>query len=218
MLPNAEIDKSGRIWYLKEKGDLIRIGLTQSTIDEIREECWHILPNFRAKPLKEGVPLFSFETNDRLVSVITPFAGYLVDFSDKAQNDPQMLTEDEPIATISTQPHKQKQAKEITSIIWDDLSPMPILPVDAVPTPPTVRPLTVRRRGRDVRHGFYITGTNEEIRTRQRELLQAMANPNSTARTLLPLSFTAQEAAEAFGAAHVSEFVQRGWIVLEPIV
>lgn len=212
MLPNAEIDKSGRIWYLKEKGDLIRIGLTQSTIDEIREECWHILPNFRAKPLKEGVPLFSFETNDRLVSVITPFAGYLVDFSDKAQNDPQMLTEDEPIATISTKAPKQKQAKEITNIIWDDLRPMPILPVDAIPTPPAVGPITSSRRGR---HNFFVNGTNDEIRMNQRAILQAMSRRNTIATGLFPLSFTAQEAAEAFGAAHVPEFVEQGWIVLE---
>jgi len=206
MLPNAEIDKSGRIWYLKEKDALIRIGLTQSTIDEIREECWHILPNFRAKPLKEGVPLFSFETNDRLVSVITPFAGYLVDFSDKAQNDPQMLTEDEPIATISTKAPKQKQAKKETQFIWDDLV-IPS-PISNVPPPPPLRP------GVGQRHGFFVEGTTLGLRANQRSILHSIAN-NPNASTRLPLSFTARQAAEAFGAGQVHGFVELGWIVLE---
>lgn len=87
-----------QIWY-QQDGEQIKIGLTRSFLDTL-DECWHILPGGRS--VKAKAPLMTVETNDSLVSILSPVAGNLFNWNERATNFPDKLTEDDVVLTLTT--------------------------------------------------------------------------------------------------------------------
>lgn len=96
-----KLNSKNQIWY-DEDGDLVRIGFTQPFLNTL-DQCWHILPSNTEK-FKLKAPLLTVETNDSLISIMSPVAGNFMNYSDKAQNFPDRLTEADVIMELSTKP------------------------------------------------------------------------------------------------------------------
>lgn len=88
-----------QIWYEKN-GDVILMGLTRSFLDTL-DECLHIIPTSGVS-VKEKSPLFTVETNDCLVSILSPVSGSFLSWNDRATNFPDKLTESDVIIRLSS--------------------------------------------------------------------------------------------------------------------
>jgi glycine cleavage system H lipoate-binding protein len=110
-----ERTETKEIWIEKE-GNKVSIGFTRDFLAGMAE-CWHILPATK-KQVKEGVPLMMIETNSELISIASPLTGYVGNFSDKARNFPDLLTEQDVIMKLNTSPaaEKARQAAEQAAV------------------------------------------------------------------------------------------------------
>lgn len=88
-----------QLWYQKD-GDVFNMGLTRNFLESL-DECWHILPTNTSR-VKEKSPLFTIETNDSLLSILSPVAGNFLNWNDRATNFPDKLTEADVIIKLST--------------------------------------------------------------------------------------------------------------------
>lgn len=91
-------NSKNQIWY-DENDESVRIGFTQSFLDTL-DQCWHILPS-NTERFKLKAPLLTVETNDALISIMSPVAGNFMNYSDKAQNFPDRLIESDVIMELS---------------------------------------------------------------------------------------------------------------------
>lgn len=146
-------NKLNQIWY-KTDGDTIRMGLTRSFLDQL-DECWHILPP-NGRIIKEKSPLFTIETNDSLVSVLSPVAGNFLSWNDRATNFPDKLTDMDVLIELSTKPVKVPVASPIDALVFE------------------------RERFRDIENDASLT-VNTRIRAqRQRHDIEAQINERGT--------------------------------------
>jgi glycine cleavage system H lipoate-binding protein len=102
------VDSRNQIWH-EVNGERVTIGLTRSFLDTL-DECWHILPG--GSTIKAKAPLMTIETNDSLVSILSPVAGSFVDFNPNATNFPDKLTENDVVMTITTGRQARTVAEE----------------------------------------------------------------------------------------------------------
>lgn len=93
-------EKDGRLWYEEVTPGNYHIGLTDEILSRVRNECWSIIPN--VGNIKKGQPLFAIETNDELLSILSPFTGRVLDVEFAAQNSPEKLTSATRIVTFGT--------------------------------------------------------------------------------------------------------------------
>lgn len=98
------VDPKNQIWFSKD-GERTNVGFTTSFLEVVRE-CWHVLPTSTGSVIKEKSPLFAVETNEALFSIAAPITGSIISFSDKAQNFPDKLTEDDVICVLGERPKK----------------------------------------------------------------------------------------------------------------
>ncbi len=93
------VDDLNQIWVEKD-GEAVKIGFTRDFLQQL-DQCWHILPAHN-KRFKRKMPLMTVETNDGLVSILSPVDGFLKSFDQKAQNFPDRLKEDDVILHITS--------------------------------------------------------------------------------------------------------------------
>jgi glycine cleavage system H lipoate-binding protein len=93
------VDIKNQIWFMQD-GAVTRIGLTQSFINSL-DECWQILPA-NTREFKKKSPLFTVETNDALISIMSPINGHLNMFNTTARDFPDHLTEDMVIMELTS--------------------------------------------------------------------------------------------------------------------
>ncbi len=95
-----EVDVKNQIWFEKD-GKVIRLGLTRNFLETLTE-CWHILPS-NMKQIKQKAPLLTIESNDGLISLLSPVTGNLYNWDNKAANFPEKLTEEDVIVTLTSE-------------------------------------------------------------------------------------------------------------------
>lgn len=76
----------------------VRIGLNESTIQHIQEECYSILA--RRRKIIRGSPMFSIEMDYGLECVTSPFDGHIVDISNVVLDCPEKITADTTIMLL----------------------------------------------------------------------------------------------------------------------
>lgn len=86
-----EIDSKNQIWFMKD-GGVTKIGLTKSFLDSL-DGCWQIMPA-NMVVFKKKAPLLTVETNDTLISIMSPVAGNMLHFNEDALDFPDQLEED----------------------------------------------------------------------------------------------------------------------------
>lgn len=128
-------DSSNRLWF-ETLGTNTMIGFTKPFL-EIVNSSWHVLQN-GVGSVKKDAPLLSVETDDALFAVPSPLDGEIITFSDKAQNYPDKLTEDDVVCIVSSLPAqkaKKAPARKLPErmILDDDLLALlqveePVLP------------------------------------------------------------------------------------------
>lgn len=101
------VNALNQIWH-EERENTITIGLTRDFLNSL-DECWHILPTTQAE-IKVKTPLFTLETNDGLLSILSPVKGFLHHWNDQATNFPDKLTENDPIITLAKEAPKTKKS------------------------------------------------------------------------------------------------------------
>lgn len=92
-----QYDSKNQIWF-KQEDNTVKIGFTKSFLEGM-DQCWHILPANLSK-FRSKSPLLTVETNDSLISIMSPVSGNFMQYSDKAQNFPDKLTEDDVVVEI----------------------------------------------------------------------------------------------------------------------
>ncbi len=97
---SKQVDAKNQIWY-EQDGKYVRMGLTRSFLDTL-DECWHILPS-NMTAIKMKAPLLTIESNDGLISLLSPVTGNLSNWDSKAANFPEKLTEEDVIVTLSSE-------------------------------------------------------------------------------------------------------------------
>lgn len=95
------------LWH-REVNNVIEIGFTKSFLDQL-DQCWNILPSHN-EVFKVKSPLLTIETNEKMFSILSPIAGYLRHYSDKAQNFPDKLVESDVVISLT------KEATARTSV------------------------------------------------------------------------------------------------------
>lgn len=88
-----------KIWC-ETQGTVTKIGFNQSFLDTL-EECWHILPANLEK-IKVKSPLCTVESNDSLISILSPIGGNFMTWNEKATNFPDKLTENDIVMELSS--------------------------------------------------------------------------------------------------------------------
>lgn len=96
-----QTDDKNQVWYKKE-GTAITIGFTKDFLTSL-DQCWHILPA-SLEQFKPKAPLLTVETTDALISIMSPVAGNFMQFSQRAQNFPDKLTEDDVVLELREGP------------------------------------------------------------------------------------------------------------------
>lgn len=96
-----QTNEANQIWYEKN-GEVTNIGFTNEFLNTL-DQCWHILPSNLEK-FKVKSPLLTIETNDALLSIVSPVSGNFMEFSNKAQNFPNKLTENDVVLSITDRP------------------------------------------------------------------------------------------------------------------
>ncbi len=104
-----DTDAKNQIWYTQEK-NMITVGFTKSFLDSL-DECWHILPACNKKFTKKA-PLLTIETNDSLLSILSPFEGHFMSFNTKASNFPEKIVETDVIIEISLDKVQQQEVPD----------------------------------------------------------------------------------------------------------
>ncbi len=132
-----EVDAKNQIWFEKE-GKVVRLGLTRNFLDTLTE-CWHILPS-NMKQIKQRAPLLTIESNDGLISLLSPVTGNLQNWDNKAANFPEKLTEDDVIVTLTSDvvekamsPTLEERQAAVRRLAEAGIAP---------PQPPRARPTT----------------------------------------------------------------------------
>jgi len=97
-----DVTPDGRLWFTTNTNatgaSVAQVGFTKLLLDEVRDECWSIIPSHSF--VRRGQPLFAIETNDALLSIVSPFDGRVSGIDFQAQNCPDKLTEDSVVLTI----------------------------------------------------------------------------------------------------------------------
>jgi glycine cleavage system H lipoate-binding protein len=93
------VNDLNQIWVESDGGEHVKIGFTRDFLQQL-DQCWHILPANNSR-FKKQMPLMTVETNDGLVSILSPVTGYLQNFDRKAQDFPDKLTEEDVILSIN---------------------------------------------------------------------------------------------------------------------
>jgi hypothetical protein len=101
-----QVNDTNQIWY-ERQDQTVKIGFTKSFLEGL-DQCWHILPA-NLERFKAKAPLLTVETNDALISILSPVAGNFMQYSDKAQNFPDKLTEEDVILELRDGPVPQRQ-------------------------------------------------------------------------------------------------------------
>jgi hypothetical protein len=106
-----QTDKLNQIWY-ETSDEVTRIGLTASFLEQL-DQCWHILPP-SARQIRMKAPLFTVETNDSLVSVLSPVAGNFLNWNDRATNFPDKLRDTDVIIELTSKVIPEPVAPPVT--------------------------------------------------------------------------------------------------------
>jgi hypothetical protein len=93
MPPNVD-----QVWFKEVNDGVINIGFTQDFLNSL-DMCWHIMPASNVQ-FKKKSPLFTIETDDSLISVLSPVDGYYSNFNPKAQNFPDKIKASDTILTV----------------------------------------------------------------------------------------------------------------------
>lgn len=92
-----QFNSQNQIWY-EHQDNVVKVGFTKSFLDSL-QQCWHILPA-NLQRFREKSPLMVVETNDTLISIMSPVAANFSEWSDKAQNFPDQLTENDVVLQL----------------------------------------------------------------------------------------------------------------------
>lgn len=95
---SKEVDAKGQVWF-ETAGTRTRLGLTRNFLSTVMEECWHIIPAYRERVVK-GAPLLTIETNDSLISVLSPVSGRVRAWEQRACDFPDQLSEDDVLIEV----------------------------------------------------------------------------------------------------------------------
>jgi glycine cleavage system H lipoate-binding protein len=93
-----QVDSKNQIWFEKQD-QVTNIGFTRDFINSL-DQCWHILPA-NMERFREKAPLLTVETNDALVSILSPVTGTFLEFTNKAQDFPNKLTEADVVIKVA---------------------------------------------------------------------------------------------------------------------
>ncbi len=100
-----KVDAKNQIWYTQD-GEVVKLGLTKSFIDSL-DQCWHILPA-NTEQVRKKSPLFVVETNDSMISIMSPLEGYVNMYNMDAQDFPDRLDENTVLMElVSNEPVRQ---------------------------------------------------------------------------------------------------------------
>lgn len=91
------VDSKNQIWFMQENR-VTKIGFTRDFLNSL-DECWQILPA-NLRQFKEKAPMLTVETNDGLMSILSPVTGPMIEFNDAARDFPDSLTDETVILTI----------------------------------------------------------------------------------------------------------------------
>jgi glycine cleavage system H lipoate-binding protein len=94
-----QFNQKNQIWFEQNDG-VVTVGFTKSFLDGL-DQCWHVLPANNQR-FREKAPLMVVETNDALISIMSPVSANFVQWERKAQDFPDQLTEDDVILTMTT--------------------------------------------------------------------------------------------------------------------
>lgn len=94
-----QFNQKNQIWFEQNDG-VVTVGFTKSFLDGL-DQCWHVLPANNQRFREKG-PLMVVETNDSLISIMSPVSANFVQWERKAQDFPDQLTEDDVILTMTT--------------------------------------------------------------------------------------------------------------------
>lgn len=106
-----QVNNKNQIWYEQTEQGVTKIGFTRSFLDGM-DQCWHILPG-NMERFREKAPLMVVETNDALVSILSPITGNFGQWSVKAQDFPNQLTEDDVVMEIRQGPRIEQPMDEV---------------------------------------------------------------------------------------------------------
>ena len=180
------VNDLNQIW-VEQDNELVKIGFTRNFLDTL-DQCWHILPA-NNKKFKSKMPLMTVETNDGLVSILSPVDGFLQEFAHKAQDFPDRLTEDDVILRIVSKP-QVKAAEPMPSTARPIGRPRPVQVADRDAT-------LAQLRGNVPGATWPIPNaprTNDGIHTAAAaDLWQAIRNVNEAVRTTAPIIETWEE-------------------------
>lgn len=101
-----QTNDKNQIWFERQDQET-NIGFTQDFLNSL-DQCWHILPA-NLETFREKSPLLTIETNDALISIVSPIKGNFFEFSPKAQNFPTKLTENDVVMQLRHGPVVQRQ-------------------------------------------------------------------------------------------------------------
>lgn len=92
------VNDKQQIWF-ERNNNLVTVGFTKPFLDSL-DQCWHILPA-NLQRFREKAPLMVIETNDSLISILSPVTAHFDHWSDKAQNFPYKLTEEDVVLSMN---------------------------------------------------------------------------------------------------------------------
>lgn len=101
----------GNVWSEVRNGRMA-IGFTKQCIDDTLPECFHVL-QADATTVKLRGPMLVLETNDGLLSILSPVAGRIRFFNDRARNFPDKLTEEDVIIEVELPQPAQEVKKAV---------------------------------------------------------------------------------------------------------
>lgn len=113
----------GNIW-VRANGDSAEVGFVPEFLKMFQEEGWNVIPNTGS--IKKGQPLMAVETNDSLLSIISPVDGEVQEVAFHAQNSPEKLTTDCRVLTIFTGKKvvkKKPTTASVSGFIFDEFAP-----------------------------------------------------------------------------------------------
>lgn len=112
-----QVDARNQIWY-EQQDNLVKIGFTKAFLQDM-DQCWHILPANLTK-FRSKAPLLTVETNDALISIMSPVSGNFMQYSHKAQNFPDKLTEDDVVVEIGLGPAIRQPDQPVQAGMFGD--------------------------------------------------------------------------------------------------
>lgn len=122
-----------QIWFEKE-GQVTKIGFTQEFLNSL-DQCWHILPA-NMERFREKSPLLTVETNDALISILSPVTGSFMNFTTKAQDFPNKLTTNDVVLEVTEgqvrRPEPQALRPNTGAPVRPPRRPVPLAQADAV--------------------------------------------------------------------------------------